>query len=659
MRSVVSKIFLSSISVAVRRIMFLMAMAAMVACGSDPSNDGGDGGGSGSGNNGGGNDDYEQGVILPSSTTLSSGAGMGELQIAVTTEKGFSVEVSDNRMVEVVEGTGSASVGGRYLVKFNVMSNPTTEARSCTVLITVDGYESIELCQIKQKAGTANKVNDWIAKRLYNEYLWLDEYRTMDYRFDYTKSYSSYLDDGLKMMETNYMDGKTIVNADGSKSRQLYSYIVQESSVRSTRAGASMTTGFGINLIPVAWGDQKTGIVYFLIDHVYASSPADVAGLQRGDIIVGVDGSRINNINYANVYNQISLSSTQSVKIEKVKGAFSFDPSSFETEQISLQKGAYFESPVAYCSVLDLSKYQDLQPLHDRKIGYLTYLSFEYDYEQQLIAAIKDLQAQNVTDIIVDLRTNGGGSVSICQEFVSMILSESYIGQTVCTLSRNPRNAVASPEEINEKILVLKNDSDGNDLPNLNLTEVWFIGSYSSASASEMMIKGFEGLDVKTHLIGVPTHGKNTGMDVIMNHPIDGKYYTFAPITFFNSNAKGDSDYYNGIQPEINLKTFVTDAASEDVRSWAQFFTNVNYPRPDAVWGDFVNDLALREVLMQMMGKSMKDWQPSEAAASTRSGTAFRNLSRQNHKAMPIEVVDFKGGSQFVREHNDILMDAQ
>ena len=506
MRSVVSKIFLSSISVAVRRIMFLMAMAAMVACGSDPSNDGGDGGGSGSGNNGGGNDDYEQGVILPTSTTLSSGAGMGELQIAVTTEKGFSVEVSDNRMVEVVEGTGSASVGGRYLVKFNVMSNPTTEARSCTVLITVDGYKSIELCQI--------------AKRLYNEYLWLDEYRTMDYRFDYTKSYSSYLDDGLKMMETNYMDGKTIVNADGSKSRELYSYIVQESSVRSTRAGATMTTGFGINLIPVAWGDQKTGIVYFLIDHVYAASPADVAGLQRGDIIVGTDGSRINNINYANVYNQISLSSTQSVKIEKVKGAFSFDPSSFETEQISLQKGAYFESPVAYCSVLDLSKYEDLQPLHDRKIGYLTYLSFEYDYEQQLIAAIKDLQAQNVTDIIVDLRTNGGGSVNICQEFVSMILSESYIGQTVCTLSRNPRNAAASPEEINEKILVLKNDSDGNDLPNLNLTEVWFIGSYSSASASEMMIKGFEGLDVKTHLIGVPTHGKNTGMDVI-THAIE------------------------------------------------------------------------------------------------------------------------------------------
>ena len=158
-----------------RYIMMLALIVAMAACGSDPADGGNNGGNNGGGNSGGGSgdDDYTEGVILPSSTSLSCSASVNDLQIAVTVEKGYTVETSDNRMVEVVEGA-SATVGGRYLVKFKVYSNPKSEARSCTVLITVDGYKPVELCQISQKAGTGSKVNEWIAKRLNDEYLWLD-----------------------------------------------------------------------------------------------------------------------------------------------------------------------------------------------------------------------------------------------------------------------------------------------------------------------------------------------------------------------------------------------------------------------------------------------------------------------------------------------------
>ena len=431
-----------------------LAVLVMSSCGGDPAggnNNGNNGGSSGGGNT---NDEYTDGVILPSSTTLSCDAGINQLQIAFTAEKGYIVEVSDNKMVEIAEGSG-ATVGGRYIVKFDIMSNPTKEARNCTVLVTVDGYKPVELCQIKQKAGSGSKVNEWIASRLNNEYLWLDEYRQMGHHFDYTLGYSDFLDKGLKLMETNYMDGKTTVRADGSKERSLYSYIMQESSVRSTRAEATMTTGFGIDLIPVAWGDQATGMVYFIINHVYPGSPADMAGLTRGDIVLGIDGSRVNNLNYATVYNQITTSSSATIKIEKTLDRFNFDPKDFKSEEISLMKGSYYENPVGYSAVLDLSKDEELQPLHNRKIGYISYLAFEYDYEQQLISAIKSFASAGVTDIIIDLRTNGGGSVAIAQEFVSMVLPESYVGQTVCTLMRNPLNTVATAEEKNEKIPVV------------------------------------------------------------------------------------------------------------------------------------------------------------------------------------------------------------
>ena len=76
------------------------------------------------------------------------------------------------------------------------------------------------------------------------------------------------------------------------------------------------------------------------------------------------------------------------------------------------------------------------------------------------------------------------------------------------------------------------------------------------------------------------------------------------------------------------------------------------------MWGDFENDLALCEVLMQMMGKSMKDWQPeASAAATTRS--AVKKLPRQQVRGQVIEVFNPKGGTQFVREDYNRLMDAQ
>jgi hypothetical protein len=81
----------------------------------------------------------------------------------------------------------------------------------------------------------------------------------------------------------------------------------------------------------------------------------------------------------------------------------------------------------------------------------------------------------DITDLILDLRCNGGGSVNSSIMLGSMILPESYIGKTYANLVRNPKNTRL---EQREECLILKNglgDFSTKDLPNLNLEKLWVI----------------------------------------------------------------------------------------------------------------------------------------------------------------------------------------
>ena len=92
------------------------------------------------------------------------------------------------------------------------------------------------------------------------------------------------------------------------------------------------------------------------------------------------------------------------------------------------------------------------------------------------------------------------------------------------------------------------------------MSKVYVITSEMSASASEMVIVGLQGLDVAVTVVGLTTEGKNVGMDV-MTKQIDNYVYTFSPITFQIYNAKGYSEYSNGIPANYKVDEW------EDLRS--------------------------------------------------------------------------------------------
>ncbi len=542
-----------------------------------------------------------EGVVMPAKPLRTCGANGANVKVTVKTLAAYKLDVDNSEMI-TIRTNASGSQAGTYSVDLQVSRNESGEERRGVVYITVEGYSRIKLLEIVQSVGSTDAVVNWVDERLQNEYYWLDEYKEKLATFDYSLAYDKFLSTSLLSLSTNIQDG----GVDGN-SRYLYSNITRKAKKSSassyTRAeDERKTTGFGILLSSYNWGWTQSTLA-FAVEHVYPSSPAANAGLKRGDVITHVNGNtipmtsdRVTELKREIVYNQGTTLTIEGETFDKEKN-------DYVPFKYTLTAADYEENPVAYSAVLtfDEETQKQVDPDHTKKIGHLVYLSFESDFDQELITAIEELAAQGITDLILDLRSNGGGSVNSSIMLGSMILPESYIGKTYATLVRNPRNTRIGE---NDECLIVRNglgDMSKKDLPNLNLEKLWVITSPSTASASEMVIKGLEGLDVEVVMVGKTTEGKNCGMDV-EERTFDSFVYTYSPITFMNQNAKGDSDYADGIKPDVNFDDYVaTDTANEnDMERACRVF-----PIPQVEWWDMQRDFATYEAALRVCGYTL------------------------------------------------------
>lgn len=467
-----------------------------------------------------------------------------------------------------------------------------------------------------------NEVTAWVDQRLQDEYYWLDIYKENIDKFDYSLDYDKFLSTSLLSLTGNEMDGYT-----SNGTRYLYSYITRESTGRA--ADDRMVNSFGIIIAPNYYGGDEEGTAMLVVEHVYPGSPAAEAGLVRGNLITKVDGAAIPAPS-ANLQQFYTLRN----KLEYGTGSMTIEGERMDrksgrylTYRHSLTSADYDPSPVAYYSVLKLDEEINAQINPDgKKIGYLSYLGFESEFNDDLIEALSYLAARGVTDLILDLRLNGGGSVDTSTMLGSMLLSEDYVGKTYATLKRNPENKLFPKNELDTECLIVKNgigeEFENTDLPNLNLPELWVITSSYTASASEMVIKGLEGLDVPVKLVGKTTNGKNCGMDVM--EKVFGTYkYTYAPITFMNYNAKGDNDYSDGIKPGAPVVSGVSGVDFDKHYSPANptkddlSYECYAFPIPRANWAElnftksenggynFSGDFALYETVLRICGRTM------------------------------------------------------
>ncbi len=374
--------------------------------------------------------------------------------------------------------------------------------------------------------GTTEDENDWLRAWSHDLYLWYDEiadedpaqFQTLPY-FDLLKSFAT--------------------TPSGAPRDQFHFTFDTERWLQLSQAG--VIAGYGIELAVLSTTPPREVIVAF----VETNSPAGTAGLARGDRIVGVDGfdlvsdpsqAAADAINAALSPNQAGESHQFEIQ--------DFDGSN--SRNVTLTSSNVVNDPVPIAKVINDSS---------GPVGYLLFNTHIATAEQALLDAVNALQTASVTDLVLDLRYNGGGFLDIANELAFMIAGPAAAqGRVFDEIqfndkhpSINPVTGAALAPDFFHTTTQGFSATSGQSLPSLNLSRVFVLTGPGTCSASESIINGLRGIDVEVIMIGEQTCGKPYGF-----FAFDNCGTTYFTIQFSGSNAKGFGGYADGFIPEID-----------------------------------------------------------------------------------------------------------
>lgn len=322
------------------------------------------------------------------------------------------------------------------------------------------------------------------------------------------------------------------------------SWIVQDyEELTAMFDGVQLTTGMSVSHY-LSVDDYH---VISIVEYVTPDSPAEDSGIERGDIVYAVDGQSLDTINYRSLFYQ----TTATLEFADWDGV-QVVPNG---RKITLTAVQLNQNPVVHSEVIDYQGY---------KIGYFVYTQFtsgrDDEWLLELNGVFEDFLAQGVSDVVVDLRYNGGGSLDL----------SAYIASTLGSVAAMQNNEVYVKLVWNqfynqfwkEHDLDKDGQPDGEDSPqlviklpysemNLNLSRVYFLTTGHTASASESLMVGlYPYADVIQ--IGTTTYGKCYG-SITIDDWADPKRHNWAmqPLVLKYSNANGYTDFVNGIQPDF------------------------------------------------------------------------------------------------------------
>lgn len=252
------------------------------------------------------------------------------------------------------------------------------------------------------------------------------------------------------------------------------------------------------------------------ISHVYANSPLGKLGVERAWTVRSVNGFTVDQLDEVNK----ALASNEPVD-------FVLADHNQKAHQFTVQKEAFIMNTVLYSNIIEEQ---------DKKIGYLVFDSFVEASKNELEPVLAQFRDEQITDLIVDLRYNGGGVVNIAEMMVGMIGGSKVKGQVVSTQMHNDKKSDLNKATISEY-----------DSITVEIDQVYFITTSGTASASELLINNLSPfMDVK--LVGSNTHGKPVGMYILSVKDID---LAILPISFKNVNYLGFGDYFSGLPAHI------------------------------------------------------------------------------------------------------------
>lgn len=279
---------------------------------------------------------------------------------------------------------------------------------------------------------------------------------------------------------------------------------------------------FGMNIFFLTNTDLR-------VSYVEPESPAGKAGVRRSWHIKQINGN--SNVNATNAEGIVQAVYQSAI------GTFLFERPNTTDTTITLKASSYKEHPLLFDSVYSTG---------GNKTGYFVFNSFLGDtveIQNEFARIFNKFNSEHIQDLVVDLRYNGGGYVSVQNLLANYLAPAAANHQVMLT------------EEFNDRYSEFNVTQNFTKKGTLDLNRLFFIVSQNTASASELLINSLMPY-VDVHLVGPSsTHGKPVGF-----YPIPVFDWYIFPVSFRTVNKNGEGNYFNG----LSLSHQVADGLDKD-----------------------------------------------------------------------------------------------
>ncbi|GGA75915.1 peptidase S41 [Neiella marina] len=363
--------------------------------------------------------------------------------------------------------------------------------------------------------GTEEDEKLWLRSWSHETYLWYDEITDVNpANFASPQSY-------FEVLKT------TQTTASGALKDNFHFYESTDDFEAFSQSGSQ--TGYGINWSFIASAPPRD----IRVTSVEGSSSAGFEGVARGDKLI-----RINDEDVIDGDNVDFLNNALFPAEENSQFSFTFERVDGSEVTFNLTSGVFEESFVNNVQILQTDT---------GTAGYMRFDGFQRPAQTPLIEGFQRFADENVTDLILDLRYNGGGLLAMSSQLAYMIAGEqNTAGSVFEVLQYNDKFPSSATPFYTEEIDWERGVLTDNKLPTLDLERVFVIATGSTCSASESLMNGLRGIDVEVIQIGGTTCGKPYGFV-----PTDNCGTTYYTIQFQGVNDKGFGDYADGFKPRV------------------------------------------------------------------------------------------------------------